>query len=190
MFQELDSYVQNLILEYGDIGVLIGMFLESSVLPVPSELVLVSAGALGIPIVSIVVFGSVGSALGAVVGYSIGRFGGRPFMVRYGKYLLISEAKLLAAEGWVKKYGNVTVFISRLIPFVPFKVFSISAGILRMDFPPFLLYTFLGMIPRSFILAYLGKTIMAYKIPGLMALVIVGILIYFGYKKFKHGAAS
>jgi len=190
MFKELDAYVQTLIQEYGDMGILLGMFLESSVLPIPSELVLVSAGALGIPIANIVVFGSIGSTLGSIIGYAIGRFGGRPFMERYGKYLLITEAKLLTAESWVKKYGNITVFVSRLIPFVPFKVFSISAGILRMDLPSFLLYTFLGMIPRSFILAYLGKTIIVYKVPGILAIVIAGIIIYFAYKKFKYGAAS
>jgi membrane protein DedA with SNARE-associated domain len=190
MFEELDAYVQTLIQDYGNIGILLGMFLESSIVPVPSELVLVSAGALGIPLTSIVVFGSIGSVLGSIIGYSIGRFGGRPFMERYGKYLLITEAKLLTAETWVKKYGNITVFVSRLIPFVPFKVFSISAGILRMDVPPFLLYTFLGMIPRSFILAYLGKTIITYKIPGLIAIIIAGIIIYLAYKKFRHDAAS
>ncbi len=94
------------------------------------------------------------------------------------------------AETWVKKYGNITVFVSRLVPFVPFKVFSISAGILKMDFPPFLLYTFLGMIPRSFILAYLGKTIITYKIPGLIIITITGVIIYLVYKKFKHDAES
>ncbi len=92
MLEELDAYVQTLILEYGDIGVLLGMFLESSVLPIPSELVLLSAGALGIPLTSIVVFGSIGSVLGSAVGYAIGRYGGRPFVERYGKYLLITEA--------------------------------------------------------------------------------------------------
>lgn len=187
MFEALNEYVHELIREYGGLGVLIGMFLESSVLPVPSELVLISAGALQIPIATIVVFGSLGSVLGSTIGYSIGRYGGRPFINSHGKYFLVTHEKLLEAERWVKKYGNITVFVSRLIPFVPFKVFSISAGILRMSFLPFLLYTFLGMLPRSFILAYLGKTIMLYKLPGLVALVLLGMLSYYIYKKLKGG---
>jgi membrane protein DedA with SNARE-associated domain len=184
---DLNERVLELIREYGSLGVLIGMFLESSVLPIPSELVLLSAGALQIPIASIVVFGSLGSALGSAIGYSIGRYGGRPFIDAYGKYFLITQEKLLEAERWVQKYGNITVFVSRLIPFVPFKVFSISAGILKMSFFPFLLYTFLGMLPRSLILASLGKTIMLYKLPGLIALIVVGILSYYLYKRLKGG---
>lgn len=184
---DLNERVLELIQEYGSLGVLVGMFLESSVLPIPSELVLISAGALQIPIGSIVVFGSLGSTLGSAVGYFIGRYGGRPFIDAYGKYFFITREKLLEAERWVQKYGNVTVFLSRLIPFVPFKVFSVSAGILRMSFPPFLLYTFLGMLPRSLILASLGKTIMLYKLPGLVALIVVGLLSYYVYKRLRGG---
>jgi|TARA_B100001971_G_C18248286_1_gene576090 membrane protein DedA with SNARE-associated domain len=189
MFENLHSYIEALIEEHGNIGIFLGMFLESSILPIPSELVLITAGALGLPVISIVVFGSIGSTLGASVGYYIGRKGGRPFINHYGKYLLITESKLITAEAWVKKYGNITVLVSRIIPFIPFKVFSISAGILHMNFASFILYTFLGMIPRTFVLAYLGKTIMVYKVQGLILLAITGIGVYVFYlifKKFRH----
>jgi membrane protein DedA with SNARE-associated domain len=183
--QDLNERVLDLIRDYGAMGVLVGMFLESSVLPIPSEFVLVGAGAMQIPILTIVVFGSIGSTMGSIIGYSIGRYGGRPFIDAYGKYFFITSDKLMAAERWVDRYGNIAVFMSRLIPFIPFKVFSISAGIIRMSFAPFLLYTFLGMIPRSFVLAYLGKTIILYKIPGLIAIALLGILSYYVYKRFK-----
>ncbi len=183
--QELNERVLELIIEYGALGVLVGMFLESSILPVPSEFVLVGAGALQIPVLTIVVFGSIGSTLGSIVGYSIGRYGGRPFVDAYGKYFFITPDKLMAAERWVDRYGNIAVFMSRLIPFIPFKVFSVSAGIIKMSFAPFLLYTFLGMIPRTLVLAYLGKTLIMYKVPGLIALLLLGILSYYLYKRFK-----
>jgi membrane protein DedA with SNARE-associated domain len=183
--QYLNESVLELIREYGDLGVLVGMFLESSFLPIPSEFVLVGAGALHIPLLSIIIFGTIGSTLGSALGYSIGRYGGRPFIKAYGKYFLVTPEKISAAERWVERYGTLAVFISRLIPFVPFKVFSISAGVLRMSFLPFLLYTFLGMIPRSLVLATLGKTIMLYKLPGLAVLTGIGIISYYIYKRIK-----
>ncbi len=183
--QDLHQRVMDMIHEYGALGVLVGMFLESSVLPIPSELVLVGAGAMQIPILTIVIFGSIGSTLGSVIGYSIGKYGGRPFVDAYGKYFLITPEKLSAAEKWVEKYGSFAVFLSRLIPFIPFKVFSVSAGILKMSFIPFLLYTFLGMIPRSLILASLGKTILLYKVPGLIALAVLGVISYYIYRRAK-----
>lgn len=183
MFEEVHAGVLELVENYGALGVLVGMFLESSVVPVPSELVLVSAGALGIPIASIVIFGSIGSTLGSSVGYAIGKYGGRPIVRRYGKYIFVTEARLEEAENWVKKYGNGAVFAGRLIPFVPFKVFSISAGILGMSFVPFITYTFLGTIPRSLILAYAGKMIMVYKLPALIAIALIGILILYFYHR-------
>lgn len=181
----LNEQVLELIKEYGALGVLMGMFLESSVLPIPSEFVLVGAGAMQIPVLTIIIFGSIGSTLGSAIGYSIGRYGGRPFIEAYGKYFLITPGKLEAAEKWVERYGAFAVFISRLIPFIPFKVFSISAGIIRMSFIPFLIYTFLGMIPRSLVLASIGKTIMLYKVPGLVAIGGLGIVVYYLYKRLK-----
>jgi membrane protein DedA with SNARE-associated domain len=183
--QDLNEQVLNLIREYGALGVFVGMFLESSVLPIPSEFVLAGAGAMQIPILTIIIFGSIGSTMGSAIGYSIGRYGGRPFIDAYGKYILITPEKLAAAEKWVEKYGPFAVFLSRLIPFIPFKVFSISAGIIRMSFIPFLLYTFLGMIPRTIVLASLGKTILIYKVPGLIALAVLGVVSYYVYKRLK-----
>ena len=73
----------------GDAGVFIAMFLESSVVPIPSEAVLLAAGAAGIPLTSIIIFGSLGSTLGAIVGYLLGRYAALPVILRFGKYILI-----------------------------------------------------------------------------------------------------
>ena len=77
--------LQQLILNLGPFGIFIGMFLESSILPIPSEAILVAAGAIGFSIFDITLFGGLGSTAGAIVGYYIGRYGGRPLLNRYGK---------------------------------------------------------------------------------------------------------
>jgi len=171
-FTSLAETVLSLIAELGPYGVLIGMILESSVIPIPSEAVLITAGLAGIDPLSIALFGGVGSTIGAWIGYLIGKYGGRPLVYRYGKYLLLKESRILSAERWFNRWGNWTVLLSRLIPFVPYKVFSITAGILRMKWMPFTYFTLLGSIPRCFLLAWIGNLIvqMEYEILGVMAL--------------------
>ena len=171
-FTSLAETVLSLIAELGPYGVLIGMILESSVIPIPSEAVLITAGLAGIDPLSVALFGGVGSTIGAWIGYLIGKYGGRPLVYRYGKYLLLKESRLSSAERWFNRWGNWTVLLSRLIPFVPYKVFSITAGILRMKWIPFTFFTLLGSIPRCFLLAWIGNLIvqMEYEILGVMAL--------------------
>lgn len=110
----------------GDVGVFIAMFFESSIVPIPSEVVLLGAGAAGIPLRSILIFGALGSTLGAVVGYMLGRYAALPVILRFGKYVLIKPHHIYKAESFAKKYGIWSVLIGRLLPVVPFKVFSIA----------------------------------------------------------------
>jgi len=177
-FTYLGKMVLSLIAELGPYGVLIGMILESSVIPIPSEAVLITAGLAGIDPLSIAIFGGAGSTIGAWIGYLIGKYGGRPLVYRYGKYLLLKESRLSGAERWFNRWGDWTVLLSRLIPFVPYKVFSITAGILRMKWVPFTFFTLLGSIPRCFLLAWIGKLIvqMEYEILGVVALALCVLL--------------
>ena len=71
----------------GDVGVFIAMFLESSIIPIPSEVIILGAGAIGIPVMSILIFGALGSTLGAIVGYLLGRYAALPVILKFGKFI-------------------------------------------------------------------------------------------------------
>ncbi len=177
-FTSLGEMVRQLILGLGPFGVLIGMILESSVIPIPSEAVLITAGFAGVDLLSIAVFGGIGSTIGAWIGYLVGKHGGRPLVYRYGRYLMLNESRLSSAERWFNRWGDWAVLLSRLIPFVPYKVFSITAGILKMKWMSFVFFTFLGSVPRCFLLGWVGNLIvqMEYEILGVVALAL-GVLL-------------
>ncbi len=185
----LGELVTSYIALYGGFGVLLAMFLESSIVPIPSEAVFVTAGALGINLWTIVIFGTIGSTLGAIVGYYIGLKGGRPVIDKIGHYLFITHEKVQRAENAYKKYGGKAVFISRLIPFIPFKVFSITSGILKLDLKEFVLYTFLGTIPRAFILGWIGVELTRFKEGVYIAIgaILLLVVLYFVVKKYFNG---
>ncbi len=188
----VSTTVASLILQYGGWGVLVGMFLESSVVPIPSELIFVTAGALGIDLVTITIFGTIGSTLGAAVGYYLGLKGGRPVIDKIGPYLFITHEKVSRAENFYNRHGGWAVLVSRLVPFIPFKVFSMPSGFPRCDFKTFIVFTFLGTIPRAFILAWIGSEIIKYKEQAyiaIAALILLAILYYVVKKKIidKNG---
>ena len=187
----LYSFSQQLV-ELGAIGIFLGMFLESSFVPLPSEAVLIAAGAIGFTIFDITLFGTLGSTAGASVGYAIGKYGGRPFLERFGKYFFLKPEKLSFVDRWFARWGSYSVLISRLIPLVPFKIFSIGAGIARMKFVPFVIFTFIGTIPRTLILGYFGSLLFTTGNLLLMiillaafALVPLGISRYISVRKKK-----
>ncbi len=161
------------------------MALESSILPIPSEAVLVTAGLAGIDPVTVGISGGAGSTVGASLGYLIGREG-RSVVDRYGKYTLVTESSIVRGENWFKRWGNWTILLSRLIPFVPYKVFSIVAGLLRMDYRPFLLLTLAGSVPRCFLLAWLGNMIIQAEYQILAALAAAVLAATLGYCLLKR----
>ncbi len=178
MFEHiLQSHLVTLIKSWGDAGVFIGMFLESSVMPMPSEVIIAGAGAIGIPVVSIVIFGSLGATLGAMVGYLIGKYGAMPVILKFGRFILIKPHHIRKAENFAKKYGVLSVLIGRVLPVVPFKVFSIAAGMTGIPFIPFVACTLIGVLPRMYILALFGSSIIKYK--NHVFFVVVGILLIF-----------
>ena len=176
----LEGVLQNnlgeLIKNCGDLGVFIGMFLESSIVPVPSEVIIAGAGAIGIPLVSIMIFGSLGATLGAMVGYALGKYGAMPVILKFGRFILIKPHHIYKAEAFARKYGVLSVLIGRILPVVPFKVFSIAAGMTGIPFYAFVGCTLVGVLPRMFILALFGASIIKYRhsiLLGLAALVLV-----------------
>ncbi|MFH0835631.1 MAG: DedA family protein [Candidatus Micrarchaeota archaeon] len=182
------DFLKPLILSLGGPGIMLGMFLESSIVPIPSELILVTAGLMGFSPIDVAIWGTIGSTLGAAVGYYIGKLGGRPVVDKIGPYLFVTNDRVLKAEQKFKKYGGWTILVSRLIPFIPFKVFSITSGILKFDFKTFIAFTFIGTIPRAFLLAWVGTQIMAFKeqaILLMLAVAVIGLVAYYLNKRRK-----
>ena len=177
----LQNDLTGLIARFGDLGVFLAMFFESSVVPLPSEVIIIGAGAIGVPLGSVLIFGSLGSTLGAMVGYALGRYAAMPVLLKFGRFILIKPHHIHKAEEFAKKYGMMSVLIGRVIPIVPFKVFSIAAGITCLPFVPFVFCTLLGVLPRILLLALFGAAIVKYtKI--VLILVVFAILIFLAYR--------
>ena len=137
------------------------MAMESSIIPLPSEVIIPPAAHLAytnqanFSIAGIIIAGAVGSWLGATVMYWAARLAGRPLVMRYGAYVLISPAKVEGAERWAQHYGSMGVFISRLLPVVRHLI-GIPAGIVRMNFKLYSLFTILDSAIWCGVLCYVG----------------------------------
>lgn len=137
------------------------MAIESSIVPLPSELIIPPAAHLAqthqsrLGIFGIVLAGTIGSWLGATMMYWASRSAGRPLVLRYGRYLLVSPEKIEGAERWASHYGSMGVFISRLLPVVRHLI-GIPAGIVRMNYRLFSIYTVLGSALWCSVLCYVG----------------------------------
>ena len=135
------------------------MLLESACIPVPSEAIMPFAGFAvsegTMTLLGITVAGVAGNVAGSWIAYAVGLYGGRPFIDKYGKYVLLRHHHVELAERWFAKYGAATVFFTRCLPIVRTFI-SLPAGIAKMPFWKFTLYTLLGCIPWVFFLGWLG----------------------------------
>jgi membrane protein DedA with SNARE-associated domain len=160
-------FIDSLYGRFGYIGVVIAMSIESAAIPIPSELILPFAGwsvARGVlePLTGspwtywgAVVAGVVGNTAGSLVGYAVGALGGRPLLDRYGRYVLISSHDLDLADRWFARWGDLTVFFSRMLPIVRTFI-SIPAGIARMPLWRFVVFSVAGAIPWVMLLVWGG----------------------------------
>ena len=155
----------------GYLGVLIAMAIESAMIPLPSELILPYAGFLVSDTTQIeplthgawnfwivVVAATIGNTIGSLIGYAIGAWGGRPFLERYGKYLLIRPHEIELAEHFFQRYGAATAFFSRLLPIVRTFI-SFPAGVARMPLGKFIAYSTAGAFLWSILLVYAGTVL-------------------------------
>ncbi len=139
------------------------MAIESSILPLPSELVVPPAahlaytGQIPLTLWGIVLAGTIGSWIGATAMYWTALFAGRPLVLRYGKYIFISPKKVEGAERWAAHFGGMGVFVSRLLPVVRHLI-GIPAGILQMNYWRFSAFTLLGSAIWCCVLCWLGVT--------------------------------
>ncbi|MBI5683556.1 MAG: DedA family protein [Verrucomicrobia bacterium] len=136
------------------------MAVESSIAPLPSEVVIPPAAHLAyttgrFSMTGLVIAGAIGSWVGATVMYWASRWLGRPLVLRYGKYIFISPEKIHGAERWAAHYGSMGIFISRLLPVVRHLI-GIPAGIVEMNYTKFSIYTLLGSAIWSAVLCYIG----------------------------------
>ncbi len=183
-------------------GVVVLMAIESACIPLPSELIMPLSGWMlirnqSLPAIYTLVagvYGAIGCTIGSVIAYAVGMWGGRPFLEKYGKYILISRHDLALADRWFDRSGSWVIFTSRLLPVIRTFI-SLPAGIARMHFIKFLIYTFLGSFIWCAGLAYGGyllgehweqiRTIMRPFDPFIGAIIIILIAFYI-YRHIKH----
>lgn len=173
MFDFLDGPVRQLVTQLyetaGYVGVAIWVAIESVIVPIPSELVLPFAGFLvgegrsiepltGQPwnLYLTTIAGTIGATAGALVAYAIGAWGGRPILLRWGRYLGISHEDLDRTEAFFARHGWKAAFFGRMVPVVRSLV-SFAAGIGRMPLVPFIVFTAAGSLPWTFLLVFAGS---------------------------------
>ena len=185
--------IVNLLNQTGYFGIFVLMVMESATLPVPSEVVLPLGGYLvfqgKLEFWSTVAVATIGSMLGTMVDFGIGYYLGRPAVLRYGRIVRISEKRLVITEKWFAAHGSRVVLLARFVPLLR-TLIAFPAGIVRMDYKRFLVYSAVGILVWDIALVYLGvlagnnSTIIAdvlqtFFLPlGIAALVIAGLLVY------------
>ncbi len=198
----LTNFIIQVISTGGYFGVGLLMAIESAAIPLPSEIIMPFAGFLvsegRFSLIGVSLAGGLGSAAGAAVTYAIGRWGGRPLVERYGKYVLISEHDLELSDRFFARFGMLSSFIGRMLPVVRTFI-SIPAGIAKVNFGKFILYSFLGSVIWSYALAYLGMKLgpewisLRERFHGLdyalVALIVLGA-IFWVIRHFRHRSSS
>jgi membrane protein DedA with SNARE-associated domain len=162
MIHEIAQFITDQIFDMGYLGIFFLMLIESSFIPFPSEIVLVPAGYLaskGDMDVSLILLASLfGSIGGALINYFGALYVGRKFLLKFGKYILISKETLDKMELFFQKHGAISTFTGRLIPGIR-QLISIPAGLSKMNLKVFIFYTSLGALIWSIILVALGYII-------------------------------
>src|SRR2546426_2226744 len=172
----LTVWIYNLYAFTGLAGIILAMAIESCCIPLPSEVVMPVAGfiigsyytsnplhlpgtnpsfPLWLNLVLVALAGATGCLIGSIAAYYIGYKGGRPLMLKYGRYVLISQHDADRADQFFQRWGSATAFFSRLLPVVRTYI-SLPAGISKMPFVKFCVFTFLGSFPWCLLLAYMG----------------------------------
>lgn len=161
----LTDQITSLLLDYGYVAIFVLMALESACVPIPSEVTMLFGGALTSAAVAgpgaelsifwVGLAGVAGNLVGSWLAYGVGWKGGRPMIDRYGRYLLIRPHEVDRAHVWFETRGEAAVFVARLLPVVRTFI-SLPAGIARMPFWKFTLFTVLGCVPFVYALTFLG----------------------------------
>jgi membrane protein DedA with SNARE-associated domain len=205
MFKGLFDWYNQSLASGGYPLIVLLMAIESSIVPLPSEFIIppaiiVAQKSGNMTLMGIVIAGALGSWIGATIMYGLSRWAGRPFILRYGRYVYIPAAKVEQAELWAAQFGSLGVFFSRLLPVVRHLI-GIPAGIVRMSFWKFSAYTLLGSAVWCYVLCQVG--IQAGKDDALMrgelhrvtlwavgALIVLGSIYYFFVHRITRKSAK
>lgn len=203
MFEQLIDFALSLVDKLGYLGIFFGMTLESTIFPLPSEAILIPAGALvaqsKMMLLPIILASVAGSIFGAAINYFLALYLGRPvvnFLVsKYGKFFLISSSAMEKSEVFFRRHGEIATFIGRLIIGVRHLI-SIPAGFSRMNFFRFVLFTLLGSLVWSIILTYTGfffganldwiKENQKYLLMIFLAISGITLMLYLIFKRKKN----
>lgn len=195
------QYIIHFMQEWGYYAMFVAMVLENANIPIPSEIVLGFAGYLvakGLfDFTTAIIVGTMAGIIGSILSYWLGQYGGRPLLLKYGKYILFNEKKFHLAEKLFENYGGLAVFIGRLLPGVRTFI-SFPAGVAKYPMSKFILWTVVGTIPWTILLIWLGKvlgdhwqdliayghTFLYITAAGLIILAIAG-LVYYRKQKAK-----
>lgn len=179
----------------GYFGIVSLMTLESACIPIPSEAIMTVGGVVahqGKLNFHLVVFaGAFGNLLGSALTYWVGARGGRNFMVKYGKYILVRAHDLEVADRWFHRWGNWAAFIARMLPIIRTFI-SFPAGVHRVPLLPFLILSFVGSVPWCYFLTYVGyymskkwETIKAYMHEFELVITVL-LVLGVGYYIYRH----
>lgn len=209
MFEELILYLESILLAYGPLGVFLGSIIEEVIAPIPSTLVIMGTsfvilkGTVISPetvfslFINVVLPASVGVTLGSLFIYGLAYYLGKELIDRWGKYLGVSWENIEKAQDKFEESSSdeIILFIVRALPVIPSIAINVFSGFIRYDLKKFVIITFLGTLVRAFILGFLGwqfgsfyQTI-ASEISHIeeisVAVIIIGLIIYFLWGKYK-----
>ncbi len=205
MITFLAGWITAAISAAGYLGVALLMAAESACTPLPSEIIMPFAGYLvstgRFSLIPVALAGAVGCNLGSAAAYAVGAWGGRPFILRYGRYVLLTEADLRRAEWFFARFGTPAILIGRLLPLIRTFI-ALPAGIARMPLVPFHALTFVGSFAWCLALAYAGEVLghrwnsdprLAAILHPLEGIVVAGTILLIGwfvYTRLRRPAAG
>jgi membrane protein DedA with SNARE-associated domain len=198
LLQSLGHFITTFIAHSGYAGIVVLMSIESACIPLPSEVIMPFSGYLvflgRFKLAWVTLAGALGCNVGSAVAYAVGFYGGRPLAERYGYYVWISKSDLALADRWFDRFGDWAVFLARLAPVVRTFI-ALPAGIARMNFLEFNIYTFAGSLPWCWALAYAGVKLgrrwnilrpYFHRLDTAIVVAILAGLALFVYHKWRH----
>jgi membrane protein DedA with SNARE-associated domain len=203
MLEWLEHVMTDYLGQFGYQAVFVLMVLESACIPIPSEVTMVFGGFLvsrgDLNFWWVALLGTIANVVGSWLAYWVGLRGGRPLVERWGRFIFLRKHELDRAEVWFQKHGETAVFVSRLLPVIRTFI-SLPAGVARMPFGKFTLYTFLGCLPWTFALTWAGlvlgdnwETVLRYGEPITWAIagICVAVVAWWLVRRFRaHKAAE
>ena len=196
--ESIVEFAVNFVESAGYLGLSVLMVMESTFMPVPSEAVMPPAGFLieegKFSFPAVIFFSTLGSIVGSLISYYIGAWGGKPFIDKFGKYLLLDRHHLTITERYFNRWGNITILVGRFIPVVRHLI-SLPAGIGKMNLFKFILYTVIGAGIWNSLLACAGYILKSNwteitkysRIADIIVLTLMAaVVLYYGYRIYNY----